>query len=534
MSLDGIILNKISNTIKDNLPMHINKISSFSNTEICLNVHSHNKRTNLIISTHPEDCHIRISEKTYNDFKEPNPFIMILRKYLTNGIIYKIEQYDYDRFLHIYINNLNELYDKQEYLLVVELMGKYSNIILINSNTNKIIDAYKKVSPSESSKRIILPNTKYTKIEPQIKKNPFANPEIDLEETFVMQLQGFSKLLEKEVRYRLSSQNFKEIMNEIEGSKNIYINEDTMDFHVIPLTHISNNNKKYTILKGLDTIYFQKNEKEKIKNVTNDIYKIVNKQLKHEKEKLAKLNEHLLKNENFDKDKEFGDLLFMQSNLEEKGNKEITIENNNISLDPKLSIKQNANKYYQKYAKKKKGISYIKEQIDTINENIVYLDGINEQLIIANHSDAEQIKEDLINNGYIKSKIKTKQKKKISLYQIEYNNAIFIFGKNSTQNNYLTFDYAKKQDFFFHAKNYHGSHVIVKADKLNEKIIRYAANIAAYYSKGRLSSSVPVDYCSIKDVKKIKGSKLGLVSIKNNKTIYIDPEPIDESLIINI
>ena len=172
--------------------------------------------------------------------------------------------------------------------------------------------------------------------------------------------------------------------------------------------------------------------------------------------------------------------------------------------------------------------------MNSINENIIYLEGINEELLIANHIDAEQIKEDLINNGYIKTKVKPKNKKKISLYQIKLGKSTITFGKNSIQNNYLTFTYANKKDYFFHAKDYHGSHVVVNTDKLDEKTIRFAANIAAFYSKGRLSSSVPVDFCSIKDVKKIKGGKLGLVSIKNNKTIFIDPESIDESLINNI
>lgn len=533
MSLDGILLNKISNKINDNLPMHINKISSFSNTEVCINVHSNSKRTNLIISMHPEDCHIRISERTYNDFIEPNPFIMILRKYLTNGIIYKIEQYSYDRYLHLFIKNLDELYDQQEYILVVELMGKYSNIILVDKS-NKIIDAYKKVSPSESAKRIVLPNTTYIPIEPQDKQNPFTNPSIDMNESFVMQLQGFSKLLEKEVRYRLSNDSLDKILKEVNDSNDIFINEDTMDFHIIPLTHISSNNIKYDFVKGLDTIYYQKNEKEKIKNVTNNIYKIVNKQLKHEKDKLHKLQEGLSKSNDYELDKNYGDLIFMQDSLESKGKSEIEIGGTLIKLDPKLSLKQNANKYYQKYSKKKKGISHFNEQIEIISENINYLEGINEELLIANHSDAEQIKEELINNGYIKTKIKARSKKKINLYQIKFNNNTITFGKNSVQNNFLTFSYAHKNDTFFHAKDYHGSHVIVSGGKLDESTIRFAANIAAYYSKGRLSSSVPVDYCSCRDIKKIKGNKLGLVSLKNNKTIYIDPEPIDETLIINI
>lgn len=533
MAIDGIILNKIVNNINNHLPMHINKISSFSNTEVCINIHTKNKRKSLILSMHPEDCHIRISDKTYNDFNNPNPFIMILRKYLTNGIIYKIEQFNYDRYLHLYIKNLDELYDSKNYILVIELMGKYSNIILVDDKSKKIIDAYKKVAPQETSKRIIMPNVTYEQIEPQNKKDPFKNPEIDINESLVNQLQGFSKTLEKEVRERLNKTSFEEIMKEIEKSEKIYICDT--NYHIIPLLHTKEEFKEYDLIEGLDEVYYQKNEKEKIKIVTDDIYKIVNKQIKHEKEKLSKLNNHLLNNDSYDQDKYYGDLLFTYSNLEEKGLKEIEIEEPNnkilIPLEPKLSIKQNANKYYQKYTKKKKGIVHLNQQIDAIVKNIEYLEKVNEELSIANHLDAALIKEELIKNGYIKTKKVSKKPNKITLYQITYNNHLITFGKNSIQNNHLTFKYAQKMHTFFHAKDYHGSHVIVDGNNLDEKTIRFAANIAAYFSKGRLSSSVPVDYCLVKDIKKISSGNLGLVSIKNNKTIYIDPIKIDESLI---
>ena len=533
MALDGIILNKIVTNIEIHLPMHINKVSSFSNTEICINTHSKGKRLNLILSMHPEDCHIRLSNKTYNDFNNPNPFIMILRKYLTNGIITSIEQFNYDRYLHLYVKNRNELYDTKEYILVIELMGKYSNIILVNKNTNKIIDAYKKISPSESSKRIIMPGILYEQIEPQNKLNPFNNPDINLEKSLVDQLQGFSKNLEKEVRFRLLNTNFSSIMEQIDTSLKIYISDTS--FHVIPLLNLEMPYKEYDLIEGLDEIYYQRNEKEKIKIVTDDIYKIVNKQIKHEKEKLSKLNNHLLNNDTYDEDKYYGDLLFTYSDLDKKGIKEIVINDgkeNTIPLDPKLSIKQNANKYYQKYTKKKKGIVYLNEQIDSINKNIEYLEKINEELSIANHIDAALIKEDLIKNGYIKVKKQNNKKtNKINIYQITFNNHLITFGKNSIQNDYLTFKYANKNDTFFHAKDYHGSHVIVNGNELDENTIRFAANVAAFFSKGRMSSSVPVDYCLVKDVKKISGGNLGLVSIRNNKTIYIDPEKIDDSLI---
>lgn len=534
MAIDGIILNKIKKNIEEHLPMHINKVSSFSNTEICINVHSSNKRKSLILSMHPEYCHIRLSNKTYNDFNSPSPFIMILRKYLTNGIVTDIKQYNYDRYLHLYIKNLNELYDSKNYLLVVELMGKYSNIILIDQDSNKIIDAYKKVPPQETSKRIIMPNVLYEQIDPQIKEDPFNKPNINIENSLVEQLQGFSKILEKEVRNRLKEASFESIMEEIDKSNKIYISES--NYHIIPLKHLEEEYKEYDLIEGLDEIYYQKNEKEKIKIATDDIYKLVNKQIKHEKEKLAKLNNHLLSNDTYDEDKAFGELLFTYSNLNEKGLKEINVNDGNkevkIKLDPKLSIKQNANKYYQKYTKKKKGIVYLNEQIESINNNIKYLEKINEELSIANHLDAALIKEDLIKNGYIKVKKQVNKKSnKINIYQISFNNHLITFGKNSIQNDYLTFKYAKKNHTFFHAKDYHGSHVIVDSDNLDEKTIRYAANLAAYFSKGRLSSSVPVDYCLVKDIKKISGASLGLVSIRNNKTIYIDPIKVDESLI---
>lgn len=514
--------------------MHINRISSFSSTEICVNVHSNHQRKSLILSMHPEHCHIRLSNKTYNDFNNPSPFIMVLRKYLTNGIITNIEQFNYDRYLHLYIKNLDELYDSKNYILTVELMGKYSNLILVDQKENKIIDAFKKVPPSESQKRIIMPNVTYEKIEPQKKKDPFNNPKIDIENSLVDQLEGFSKTLEKEVRYRLNEASFKDIINEIDKSNKVYISDS--NYHIIPLKHLKQEYKEYELIEGLDEVYYQKNEKEKIKIVTDDIYKVVNKQIKHEKEKLSKLNNHLLNNDSYDEDKYYGELLFTYSDLNKKGLKEIIINDNNkdikIKLDPKLSIKQNANKYYQKYSKKKKGIGYLNEQIETINNNIEYLEKVNEELSIANHIDAALIKEDLIKNGYIKVKKQNNKKiNKINIYQISYNNHLITFGKNSIQNDYLTFKYAKKNHTFFHAKDYHGSHVIVDSNNLDEKTIRFAANVAAYFSKGRLSSSVPVDYCLVKDIKKISGANLGLVSIRNNKTIYIDPEKIDESLI---
>ena len=540
MALDGIILAKVKQDLDSYLPIRINRIANTSKTELVFNVHANNKRTNLVMSLHSNYNHICLSDRNYNTFNEPSTFVMVLRKYILNGIIYKIEQFDYDRYLLLHIHARDELYDEKHYILSLELMGKYANLILIDDD-NKIIDALKKIPPYENTKRTILPGSVFTLPDKQNKLDPFNNPNIDYDESLVKQLQGFSKLLENEFRYRLDNkQTYDEIIQEIKDSKNLYISKinDTYEFHVIPLLHKGKEYEAWDIQKGFDEIYYQDDEKERIKNISDDLFKIVKRQIKHYKTKVDKLELSLNDALNLQNDKENGDLLYMYEDLDKKGLNEITINDyygnaKTIKLEPKLSIKANANKYYNQYQKKRKGKIYIEEQLDIASSELEYFNSLAEQLSLANYSDALDIKDELIKYGYLKkASSKNKQKKKVNLYQIKVDNQTITFGKNNMQNNFLTFDYAKANYTWFHAKDYHGCHLVVDSDSPNEKIIRICANIAAYYSQGRYSSSVPVNYCLVKDIKKIKGKKPGFVSIKNYKTIYIDPFE-DKDLTIN-
>ena len=540
MALDGIILAKVKQDLDSYLPIRINRIANTSKTELVFNVHANNKRTNLVMSLHSNYNHICLSDRNYNTFNEPSTFVMVLRKYILNGIIYKIEQFDYDRYLLLHIHARDELYDEKHYILSLELMGKYANLILIDDD-NKIIDALKKIPPYENTKRTILPGSVFTLPDKQNKLDPFNNPNIDYDESLVKQLQGFSKLLENEFRYRLDiKQTYDEIIQEIKDSKNLYISKinDTYEFHVIPLLHKGKDYEVWDIQKGFDEIYYQDDEKERIKNISDDLFKIVKRQIKHYKTKVDKLELSLNDALNLQNDKENGDLLYMYEDLDKKGLNEITINDyygnaKTIKLEPKLSIKANANKYYNQYQKKRKGKIYIEEQLDIASSELEYFNSLAEQLSLANYSDALDIKDELIKYGYLKkASSKNKQKKKVNLYQIKVDNQTITFGKNNIQNNFLTFDYAKANYTWFHAKDYHGCHLVVDSDSPNEKIIRICANIAAYYSQGRYSSTVPVNYCLVKDIKKIKGKKPGFVSIKNYKTIYIDPFE-DKDLTIN-
>ena len=534
MALDGIILNKVKNDLEKHLPIRINKINSTSNTEVIFNVHADKIRTSLVISLHSIYNHISLSDKDYSDYEEPSTFVMVLRKHLTNGIITSIEQYDFDRYLILNIRALNELYDEKEYLLSVELMGKYANLILIDKETNKIIDALKKIPPYQNTKRTILQGANFVLPEKQNKLNPYLckSCDIDFDESLVKQLQGFSKQLEEEVRYRMNNNSFEEIIKEIENSNKLYISSNN-EYHVIPLTYLNLKYEEYDISKGFDVLYYNANEKERIKTVTEDIDKFIKRQIKHYTLKVNKLKQNLEDNKNLLDDKENGDLLYTYSNLDQKGLNQIEINdygiNKIIKLDPKLSIKANANKYYNLYSKKRKGKVYIEEQIEIASKEAEYFNALKEQLDIASYNDALEIKEELIKYGYLKKKNKQKKNKKINLYQIKYGNHNIYFGKNNTQNDYLTFDFAKSNYMWFHAKDFHGAHLVIDNDNPNEDELRMCANIAAYFSKGRYSSSVPVNYCLVKNIKKVKGAKPGFVTIKNYKTIFIDPI-LDENI----
>ena len=541
MALDGITLSKVKKDLDSYLPIRINRIAETSKTEIVFNVHANTVRTSLVMSFHSNYNHLCLSKRNYTTYNDPSTFVMVLRKYILNGIIDRIDQNDYDRYLLMHIRARNELYDEKEYLLSVELMGKYANLILVDDN-GKIIDALKKIPPYENTRRTILPGAVFTLPDKQDKKDPYTTFDIDLERSLVEQLQGFSKLLDKEVRYRLKDDTYENIIRQIEESDSLYLSRkrDGIEFHVIPLLHLECPYEKWDIQEGFDEIYYRDDEKERIRNISDDLYKVVRRQLKHFDTKITKLQQSLQEALNLEGDKENGDLLYMCEDLERKGLKQIEVtdyngEKKTIILDPRLSIKANANRYYTLYQKKRKGRVYIEEQLQIAESEKEYFESLNEQLSIANYSDALDIREELARYGYLRKNVsKNKKKKKVNLYQLKVDGHTITFGKNNIQNAYLSFEYARSNYTWFHAKQFHGSHVVVDTDHPDEKLIRICANLAAYYSKGRYSSSVPVDYCLVRELKKVKGTKPGFVTFRNYKTIYIDPVEDRESAIVTI
>lgn len=537
MALDGIILHKLITPVQDILPARVQKVYQVSSTEILFQLHGKQGKSQLFISCHSVYNRMLLTNKNYPTPLEPNNFIMVLRKYLEGSTIESCFQAGLDRWCTFTVSHRNMLGDKETLRIIVELMGKYANLILVDPE-DKIIDVLKRIPPFENSKRILMPNATFVSMEAQDKKDPFKEHTVDSSVSLVKQFAGFSPLLAREAEFRMSlGQSFSSIMQSIEDSNALYVAEEhpEINFHVIPLTHLGKA-KQYPLMEGFESLYAQSEEKERIKQIAGDVFHVAKKELKHQSTKLPRLQKEYDTALDCDKYRLYGDLLYTYGITDTKGKQDIQLENYEdgkmitVPLDPKLDGNQNAKKAYTKYTKLKKGQTYLQEQIAICQNEIDYFTGVLEQLDIADFDTALEIKQELIKLGYMKEKQKSNKRKKKkesepNITTVTSPSGISVsYGKNNLQNEYLTWHKARKEEIWLHAKEYHGAHVIIHATEADEATLRFAANLAAYYSSGRNSSSVPVNYCKVRQLKKIPGARPGMVQLTNYKTIYIDPE----------
>jgi len=528
MAFDGIFLRQIVKQLQVLENSHINKIYQISDTEILFNLYTQRKYQ-LMVSCHSSYNRIHLTERNYPTRTNPSNFIMIMRKYLEGGTITSIKQAGLDRYLTISVANRNEIGDKIILDIYVELMGKYANLILVSDN--KIIDALKRIPPFENTKRTIHPGARFKVTESQTGKiDPFSIEDVNDSDNLFEKLVGFSPLLSDEVRYRMNhGQTYKEIMREIARSDSVCISSNDM-FHCIPLTHLKMPYVSYPICEGLDEIYFSKEEKERIRQQTGDLFKFTRREIKKIETKIQRLEESLEEARNCDIWRQYGDVLYANMDKVVKGMKTVTLTDYSgneltVPLDARLDVKGNARKCFQKYRKGSTGQKYIIEQLNNARENLSYFNLIQQQLEQADFRTAREIRQELEKNGYIRRKKVRAPKKKPTepqFLKIPFNDKFIYVGKNNIQNDYITFKKAGRVDTWFHVKDLHGAHVVITTSHPSEEEIRLCAQLAAWYSKARESSSIPVNYTLIKRIKKIPGSKMGLVSMSEYNTIYID------------
>lgn len=543
MPFDGCFLHYLTLELKETLlDAKVNRIYQPSPLEVVLNLRTkvsknvaERKNVQLVLSSRLDFPHINISQKKYQNPENPLHFCMILRKYLERSELTSIVQHGSDRIIELHFSTYNELDDYVSYLLILEITGRNSNLILTDSNY-QIIDAMRKLPPSLESARTILPHAKYQYLTSN-KLNPFdENVSLDNLDN----LEGISKAL----RNQLTLLSVKERATFLNQQINpvIFQGAKVRDFYAFPLS------KDDKILASFSSLSDLLDNYETGKVVETNYQAAL---MEKEIQKIKKKNLHKLENLNQDLEKalenlKYNDLgILLQANLYQvkKGMSSISVNNFltdnsliSIELNKNLDPSTNLKKIFQIAKKAKNGCVLIEKQIKLVEEEIDYLDTILFQISQADNSDAEEIRTELSNLGYLKSTVKTRNKKQViknTSYALE---DIFLYvGKNNIQNEYLTTKFASSNDYWFHVKDMPGSHVIVHVPQnnpdyeLSEVIIRTAAHLAAIYSKGTSSSSVPVDYTKIRYIKKIPGMKGYHVTYTNQKTIYIDP---DKSIVL--
>ena len=529
--LDGLFLAKLKDELNILLGARIQKINQIGKTEFLFILHK-DKKYKLLISLDRNYYRINLTEKEYETPVEPTMFTMLLRKHFEGGILHQIEQFETDRIITLTILKQTELYDKKYKKMIIELMGKNSNLIIAENN-DEIIDAYKKIGVSETG-NTILPHAIYSW--PKDKKVNILKDDyhgiVDTKDDILNNIYGISP---KYATYIINQDNPKDYLNKIKNlpiRPSSFIYNDKQEFYFTPLNQ---EYKEYKTLSSLlEEFYFRKTYQDIKKETSNNLDIIVNNQIKKLKNKINNLEDDLNTANNNLKYQHLGTLII--NNLYQiKGERldNITLydyeeeKDINISLDKTKTVKDNAKNFFTKANKAKKSIEPISNQINIAKDEIEYLELIKFQIQDANIKDILEIKEELIEKHYIKDTTKGKKHKKQKPNLLSYDlDGIKVYvGKNNLQNDYLTNHLANNNDYWFHVAYGPGSHVVImKSEALTEKEIRFCANLAAYHSYYKDSSSVPVIYTRIRDLRKIPGKKNCFVQYKNEHLIYIDPE----------
>ncbi|WP_141431244.1 NFACT family protein [Bacillus sp. 03113] len=567
MSFDGLFTRAMTNEIANTLSGgRINKVHQPYKNEIVLVVRAQGKNHKLLFSVHPSYARFQLTEEAYDNPNEPPMFCMLLRKHLEGYFIDQIYQDELDRIIIFEVRGRNEIGDPSYKQLIVEIMGKHSNIILVDKTRNMILDSVKHISFSINSHRAILPGHEYISPPKQHKKNPLQLTEDDLlsildfnggklDRQLVEHFSGMSPLMAKEIIARAGIANritlpkaFFSIMKQIEKheySPAITISPNKESFYLYPLEHIQGEVKTYPTLSALlDRYYFGKAERDRVKQQSSDLERYIRNEKEKNEKKIMKLNLTLKDAKNADQYQLMGELLTANLFAVQKGMKEIEVfnyydENGSsviISLDPRLTPSENAQKYFTKYQKAKHAIDIVQEQIRIAAEEIRYFEALLQQVIAASPKDIAEIREELVEGGYLKDRKKRQNKKQqnqkpILDRYIATDGTEILVGKNNKQNDYLTNKLAARDDIWLHTKDIPGSHVVIRSKEPNDATIVEAAKIASYYSKARSSSSVPVDFTLVRYVRKPSGAKPGFVIYDHQQTIYVTP---DEETVISL
>ena len=570
MALDGIFLNSLINNLKDVLiDSKIDKINQPEKDEVILTIRKDRKNYKLLISASSKFPRIHFTETSKENPLKAPMYLMVLRKYLTSGRIVDVYQKDGDRIVIIKVESRDELGFDSEYSLIIEIMGRHSNITLVRNRDNKIMESIKHITPDINSYRVLYPGATYVEPPKSTKLNPFS---LDINEmtNFIKEnnleyndlffsnlLTGVSKPLSKELyenslKENISPSNFSSLhkyttssINDIcnHPSFNIITDSDGIykDFYCANLSSYYSGYKNIKYENPsliLDDFFRTKDKQDRLNNRSISLQKLIHTNIDRCNKKSKILNGNIEEGGKKEGYKIKGDLLTSYIYMIKPGDDKISLLNFyndkeeeylTISLDPNKSPSENIQKYYKKYNKLKKSEEWALEQLEKNEDELNYLNSVLTNILnVESYDEIEQIKKELMETGYIKFKNTSKGNKKIKeskpLHFLSSQGIDIYVGKNNLQNDYLSLKFANRNDMWLHTKNIPGSHVIIQANPVDEITLEEAGIIAAYYSKGKNDSKVSVDYTEVKNLKNPNGAKPGMVIYYTNKTMFVDPK----------
>lgn len=549
MTFDGLFTHAMIHELNQTLQNgRVTKISQPYPNEVILTIRANRTNYPVLLSANPRYARFQITQIPYTNPAVPTNFTMMLRKYLESAKLLEIKQLDNDRVVYFEFLTRNELGDKLPLLLSAEIMGRYSNVILINQSTNKIIDTIKHVGMDQNRYRTLLPGATYRQPPTQNKENPFEQDSNTFEEliqkypnrevladNLLKQYQGISRDNALALADKLhASNNYVQAFNDFLAMTENPI--PTMNSNNFSIFTDNPNDKKFsTLSEMLDVFYHTKANRDRVQQQGGQLLHVIRKNLQRNKKKLKKLSNELKATENADEYRIKGEVLTTYLYQIKRGMTKITLPNfydNNkeitISLSNQLSPSQNAQKYFKKYQKLKNAVTFVNEQIELTKKEVAYLEEIQTQIELATPADLDDIKTELQQEGYIKKKQqKSKRSSRVKINKpetfIASDGTEILVGKNNLQNEKLTLHTAKKTDIWLHAKNIPGSHVIIKSNNPSDETLFEAAMLAAYFSKFRSSANVPIDYVQVKNIRKPNGSKPGFVIYEGQKTLTVTP-----------
>lgn len=542
MSFDGFFLHHMVEELRRELVNgRIQKINQPFEQELVLQIRSNRQSHRLLLSAHPVFGRIQLTQTTFENPAQPSTFIMVLRKYLQGALIESIEQVENDRIVEMTVSNKNEIGDHIQATLIIEIMGKHSNILLVDKSSHKILEVIKHVGFSQNSYRTLLPGSTYIAPPSTESLNPFTIKDeklfeiLQTQETRAKNLQSLFQGLGRDTANELESILVSDKLSTFRNFFNQETKPCLTETSFSPVPFANQVGEPFANLSDLlDTYYKDKAERDRVKQQASELIRRVENELQKNRHKLKKQEKELLATDNAEEFRQKGELLTTFLHQVPNDQDQVILDNYytnqpiTIALDKALTPNQNAQRYFKRYQKLKEAVKYLTDLIEETKATILYLESVETVLNQAGLEEIAEIREELIQTGFIRRRQREKiqKRKKPEQYLASDGKTIIYVGRNNLQNEELTFKMARKEELWFHAKDIPGSHVVISGNlDPSDEVKTDAAELAAYFSQGRLSNLVQVDMIEIKKLNKPTGGKPGFVTYTGQKTLRVTPDP---------